>query len=124
MRRILPIVFLLVLGGVMTTGSAEAQTACFSWFCFTSSGQCAFNASCSAGPGETPVVFEWTWGDGSPTQQTFDEQIGHTYAAPQAFATVNLNVGYLFIGYDDVTCQIHIRNVISPVEPYFFGTCS
>jgi len=124
MRRILLFVSLLVLGTLAVTGTAEAQTACFDWICQASNGQCSFDASCSAGPGETPIVFEWDWDDGSSTEYTFDEEIDHTYASPQAFANVTLNVGYLLIGYDDVTCRIQMRNVCCVPQNYFSGSCS
>lgn len=124
MRKIFLFVFLFVLGGFTTAGTAEAQSACFDWFCYTHNGQCSFDASCSADSGATPIVFEWTWDDGSSTEYTFDEQISHTYAAPQAFANVTLNVGYLLVGYDDVTCRIQMRNVCCFPEPSFSGTCS
>lgn len=117
------VVSLIVIGTLALAGPAEAQTACFDWYCNPGTRQCDFDASCSAGSGDTPIVFEWTWGDGS-SESTFDEMISHTYGGSSAFFTVNLNVGYLFIGYDDVTCQIQIHSVVGPPEPFFAGRCT
>lgn len=113
----------LAAGMLAIPGAAEAQTACFDWFCNPGTRQCDFDATCAAG-NDTPIVYEWTWGDGSSTEYTFDEQISHTYGGSGAFFTVNLNVGYLFIGYDDVTCQIQIHSVVGPPEPFFSGRCT
>lgn len=96
--------------------------ACFAWVCDTSNGQCSFDASCS---GDTPINYQWTWGDGSPLESILNNPLAyHTYASPTAFSYVTLSVGYLLVGYYDVTCRIQIRNVISPPYPYFFGTCT
>lgn len=115
---------LIVVGTLALAGPAEAQTACVDWICFPHNGLCEFDASCSAGPGETPIVFEYDWDDGSDVEYTFEEEIDHTYASPQAFATVNLNVGFLLIGYDDVDCNIQIRPVCCVPELFYSGTCS
>jgi hypothetical protein len=122
MKRVL--LFAVLVAGILAIpGAAEAQTACFDWYCNPGTRQCDFDATCSAGP-DNPIVYEWTWGDGSSTEYTFDEMISHTYGGSSAFFTVNLNVGYLFIGYDDVTCRIQIRNVLGFPLPSYSGTCS
>jgi len=105
--------------------SAPAQAApgaCFDWICDTNTGACDFDASCS---GDTPLDYRWTWGDGSPRVNFWNNPYAtHTYASPIAGAYVTLSVGYLLIGYYDITCWIQIRNVIGPPQPYLYGTCS
>jgi hypothetical protein len=107
------------------TTSAQAAPACFHWICYTGTGECDFDASCSGeGSEDTPLNFRWTWGDGSPLESIwYDPLASHTYAYPIATSYVTLSAGYLFIGYYDVTCEIHIRNQIGPPEPDFSGTC-
>jgi hypothetical protein len=122
MKRVL-LFAVLVTGILAIPGAAEAQTACFDWFCNSGTRQCDFNATCSAGP-DNPIIYQWTWGDGSSTESTYNVQISHTYPGVDAVFTVNLRVGYLFIGYDDVTCEIQIHSQIGPPEDYFFGRCT
>ncbi len=122
MMKHLALLTFLFTFALMTPSSAEAQAACFDWTCNTATGQCTFDASCSD---DTPLNFRWTYGDGSPTESIWQSPLAsHTYAAPTATATVTLSVGYLFIGYYDVTCLIRIRNVISPPVAFMSGTCS
>jgi len=105
--------------------SAPAQAnpgACYAWFCVAATGQCSFDATCS---GDDPLDYRWTWGDGSSENHINYEYASHSYnPSGPAFYTVKLSVGYLFIGYYDVTCQIQIHSVISPPEDYFFGACT
>ena len=105
------------------TDSAEAQAACFTWTCDSGTRVCNFNASCSD---DTPLHYRWTYGDGSPIENyyTGNPYASHTYPMPKAFFNVTLSVGYLFIGYYDVTCQIQVHSVVGPPEPSFSGTCS
>jgi len=105
---------------------AQAAAACFDWICDTSNGACDFDAGCSGeGSEDTPLNFRWTWGDGSPLESIwYDPLASHTYASPTATASVTLSVGYLFIGYYDVTCTVYIRNIVGPPQPYLYGTCS
>ena len=105
------------------TAPAEAAVpaACFEWTCNANTGACEFDATCSS---ETPVDYRWTWGDGSPRESILqDPRANHTYGSTVAFTYVTLSVGYLFIGYYDVTCLVQVRSIIGPPQQYFSGTC-
>lgn len=120
MKKLALCLAVLVVAALPTVASANPY-ACFDWFCDTSTGQCFFSASCS---GDDPLDYRWTWGDGSALESHWDDPLAaHTYSSPTASSYVTLSVGYLFIGYYDVTCRIQIRNQISPGQAFFSGTC-
>lgn len=113
----------------LAASPASAQTydyACFDWTCTASTTTCQFDASaCSGAPGDTPLDYRWTWGDGTPMESIWDNPLAsHTYPNNQQKSFVTLSVGYLFIGYYDVTCEIIIYSPIGPVQETFSGTCT
>ena len=124
MKNLVSCVF-LVLAFFAFVDSAEARSACFDWAC--DSGLCSFDASCSDGGGLTPKDFRWNFGDGPHLVINGpDPTATHGYTLGGYHTReVTLWVGFLFVGYYQITCNVIISSPIGPPGNYSFsGTCS
>lgn len=90
---------------------AQANPTCFEWLCYVSNKQCVFDAGCSEDGGDNAIEYDWTFGDGGTYSATNNPLAGHTYSSG-AYSTVTLRVGFLLIGYYQVSCPVQFAPVI------------
>lgn len=105
------------------TTPAQAFDPCYDWVCYKSTKQCVFDAGCSGDNGQDARDFEWDFGDGTTLDAGNQPLAGHIYSSG-ATASVTLDVGYLFIGYYDITCTVQFAPVVGgDPSTQWSGTC-
>lgn len=97
---------------------SQATDACYTWDCDEATRTCTFDASCSTWTGLWR--YRWDFGDGSGLVLTGNPSIQHTFSGN--YSTVELMVIPYSTDPDAVSCEVIVKNNVSPPLPTS-GTC-